>query len=240
MCKWTMVKAPLPLRILRSGFRALVDPRHRHRMIRFHLTKGRAFQPSDRTRPNRYPRIFRFVQERLGAGSDVRILSFGCSTGEEVFSLRHYFANARIHGIDIDAPSIATCRKQLAAHPDPRISFTVADSVANEPDGAYDAIFCMAVLRDGRLNARDTQRCDPLLDFADFAKIIADFARCLRPGGLLTVVSSNFRLSDTACAPLFRPVFRRNIDIQTPVFGPDNRRIEGETCFDAVFERIQL
>ncbi len=46
------------------------------------------YQPYGTTSDDRYPEIFKFVREQIGDGADVRILSVGCSTGEEVFSLR--------------------------------------------------------------------------------------------------------------------------------------------------------
>jgi len=58
------------------------------------------FQPSPATQLNRYPEIFRFVRAHVGDGADVRLLSFGCSTGEEVFSLRQYFPSAGIKGLE--------------------------------------------------------------------------------------------------------------------------------------------
>ena len=51
------------------------------------------FQPYYYTRPDRYPWLFGFAAARIGARRDVRILSFGCSRGDEVFSLRRYLTN---------------------------------------------------------------------------------------------------------------------------------------------------
>jgi len=60
------------------------------------------FQPYSTTRADRYPVIFRFVRDALGDAPSLRLLSFGCSSGEEVWTLRRYFAAAFIKGIDID------------------------------------------------------------------------------------------------------------------------------------------
>lgn len=55
-----------------------------------HVTNPRddLFQPYNDTSLDRYPAIFRFLQGELAAIEEPRVLSFGCSTGEEVFSLR--------------------------------------------------------------------------------------------------------------------------------------------------------
>ena len=74
------------------------------------------FQPYGTTFVDRYPRIFTFVKDQLANTAAPRLLSFGCSTGEEVFTLRRYFPQAEIVGIDINPRSIAHCRKQLTIH----------------------------------------------------------------------------------------------------------------------------
>jgi hypothetical protein len=180
-----------------------------------------AFQPFNDTEPNRYPGIFSFAQSALGAASDIRILSFGCSTGEEVFSLRQYFPHAFIKGFDIN----------------PAISCATAKSTEGEPSAAYDAIFCMPVLRHGSLGRPGVPRCDPLLRF-DFARTVADFERCLKPGGLLAICHSNFRLCDAPAGDAFETVLRMTWARQkTPIFGPDNRLMEGLDYPDTVFRK---
>src|SRR5579862_1094793 len=129
----------------------------------FYLMRPKgAFQPFNDTLDDRYPHIFRFVQSVLGAESKVEILSYGCSTGDEVFSLRQYFPRAVIKGIDINRANIAVCRRRLKEAPDNTISFATARSTETEPSGGYDAIFCMAVLRHGSLGLPGVERCDHL------------------------------------------------------------------------------
>jgi chemotaxis methyl-accepting protein methylase len=50
----------------------------------------------DWTAPNRYPEIFAAAVAAAAAAR--RILSFGCSTGEECVSLAEYFPKAEIIG----------------------------------------------------------------------------------------------------------------------------------------------
>lgn len=231
--------ATLPLRALRRLWRLATEPPYRDmRRLIAHSPNG-AFQPFNDTRRNRYPRIFGFVQRALGADSPVAILSFGCSTGEEVFTLRRHFPRATIKGIDINPGNIAVCRKRQARMGDGGLTFAIADSTADEPIAAYDVIFCMAVLRHGGLGAPGVTRCDHLLRFADFATTIEDFSRCLKPGGLLVIRHSNFRLCDTPAAASFETVCRVRYPVaaNTPIFGPDNRLMEGVTDPDAVFRK---
>jgi 2-polyprenyl-3-methyl-5-hydroxy-6-metoxy-1,4-benzoquinol methylase len=197
-----------------------------------------AFQPFNDTSHNRYPHIFSFVQSVLGRGSAVNVLSYGCSTGEEAFSLREYLPNATIKGVDINAGNIAVCRRRLRKTPDAAMSFATARSMASEASAGYDAIFCMAVLRHGSLGLPGVSRCDPLLRFEDFAQAIADFERCLKPGGLLITRHSNFRLRDAPAGEAFETILRvPDDDPQTPLFGPDNRLLADRHYPDTVFQK---
>ncbi len=97
----------------------------------------------------------------------------------------------------------------------------------------------MAVLRHGALDASGATRCDHLIRFEDFASVVADFARCLKPGGLLIVRYSNFRFGDAPAAAEFETALAVDIPkgYWTPVFGPDNQLIEGATYRDTVFRK---
>ncbi|MDQ1090749.1 SAM-dependent methyltransferase [Xanthomonas sacchari] len=197
------------------------------------------FQDYATTAMDRYPALFAFAQASLGAATDLRLLSFGCASGEEVFSLRTYFPQAAITGLDIHPGHIATCRQRQRTHSDPGLSFRVAGNTADEADAAYDAIFCLAVLRRGDLARHRGERCEQLIRFEDVEAQLLDFARCLRPSGLLVLRHANFRLRDTQAARWFDPVL--SVPTQpradTPLFGPDNVRLSVQFDEQAVFRR---
>ena len=109
------------------------------------------FQPYCYTSMNRYPRCFAFARDTLGEASALNLLSFGCASGEEAFTLAHYFPQARIKGIDINARAIAAARRATPPADADRIRFDVASSAEAEPDGSYDAVFAFAVFRDDAL-----------------------------------------------------------------------------------------
>lgn len=217
--------------------KVLVSPSYRSVWRLKHSKPENLFQPYGTTKHDRCPGIFTFVREQLSGIASPRILSFGCSTGEEVFTLREYFPQAGIVGIDINPHSIAVCRKRFARTPDSRIRFKLANSPAVEPESFYDAVFCMSVLRHGDLGASNAQSCAHLIRFADFEKTVAGFCRCLKPGGYLVIRGSNFRFTDTATATGFEAVFsvEAKFRADTPLYGLDNRRLPDIPYNDVVF-----
>jgi SAM-dependent methyltransferase len=188
------------------------------------------FQPYNHTLWDRYPWLFRFAAAYLGNGPDLRILSFGCSRGDEVFTLRNYFPAAAIKGIDIDSRNIACCLARLRSQPSAAITFAQAATTEGEPAESYDAIFCLAVLCHGDLTTGGAERCDPLLRFDNFERIVADFARCLKPGGLLLLHTTSFRFCDTATAQDFHTV----LEAEPTQLAPDVLFDRGERLMKGV------
>jgi len=198
-----------------------------HRRIQLPLP-GR-FQPYNHTLPNRYPWLFQFARMCLGNKQGLRILSFGCSRGEEVFSLRSYFPDAAIKGIDIDPRNIAYCLARARRGESAGVTFAAAATTEAEREESYDAIVCLAVLCHGDLTATGARHCDPLLRFEDFERMVADFARCLKPGGLLLLHATNFRFCDTSTSRNFDPVLEADPGQLAPdaLFDRDNKLMEG-------------
>jgi SAM-dependent methyltransferase len=220
-------RSPLiqPARLLWQALRRCKDKEML--LLRFFSPSG-MFQPDGHTQSDRYPKCFKVVHKELGNEANPRLLSFGCSTGEEVFSLARIITDATIRGLDINPRAIKKARLSTPAVWADRISFAVASSTEAEPSAAYDAVFAMAVFRHCDLHDRLPPRCDHLIRFADFAQVIEDLARCVKPGGLLVLRNTHFRFSDTATSQLFQPVLSL-APLQTvppnPIYGSDNRLI---------------
>jgi len=197
------------------------------------------FQPSPKTMPDRYPQFFEYARSALHDMPTPRLLSYGCSTGDEVFSLHSYLPHAVVTGIDINPYSIEICRRRLRARPSPNIHFTCAASPEAEPESHYDAIFCMAVLRHGDLMAAPPDTCMPLFDFAKGEALVTALARCLKPGGLIVFWNVHFRFCDTRVAEQFDVVFAdpRHPKANFPLYGADNRRLDVPAYCDAVFRK---
>jgi 2-polyprenyl-3-methyl-5-hydroxy-6-metoxy-1,4-benzoquinol methylase len=195
------------------------------------------FQPYSHTLPDRYPWLFEFAARQLGQRERLRVLSFGCSRGEEVLTLRRYFPGATLRGIDVDPHNIALARTR-APH-DEKMSFAIAADTRAEPSAAYDAIFCLAVLCLGDLTTRGARRSDPYLRFAQFEEVVSDLARCLKPEGLLFLHTTNFRFSDTSVAAGFEVVLEAEPAQLAPdvLFDRNNRLLPGMRYLPVGFRR---
>jgi 2-polyprenyl-3-methyl-5-hydroxy-6-metoxy-1,4-benzoquinol methylase len=218
----------------------ILEPERRYvQWMQRGLVKG-GFQPNNATFEDRYPRIFDFVRSLYPGDRPLNILSFGCSTGEEVFSLRRRFPEATVRGLDINPGNIRISLRRQRERAVAAVSFARADSTEGERASSYDVIFCMAVLRDSRLSERRIEDCRRFIRFEDFEAVVTDFCRCLKPDGILAMIHSNFRLCDTSIADQFEVVFRRPLPphAASPIYGRDNRLVDGLANPDAVFRKL--
>jgi hypothetical protein len=198
------------------------------------------FQPYVDTCPDRYPEIFGFLQRQIEPGPNVRLLSFGCSQGDEVFSLRTYFPEATIVGIDISRGNIRECRRRRRKSGDERIEFVRAGTASRQPEGFYDAVLCLAVLRHGDLGVNLSDSCADLITFEAFDQTVRELALSVRVGGYLVIEHSNFRFCDSSCAARFQPVAAPALPSAgaiTPLFGRDNVRLMDPEYRDVVFRK---
>ena len=197
------------------------------------------FQPYAHTLPDRYPWLFEFARGALAGVPAPRLLSFGCSRGEEVFSLRGYLPRAWIKGVDIDPGTIAACLNRARDEGDERLSFAVAANTRAEASETYDAIFCLAVLCHGDLTVTGADRSEPLLRFEAFERAVEDFERCLKPGGLLFLHTTNFRFCDTRIAGGFEVVLEARPEQLAPdvLFDRDGRLMPGERYYPVGFRK---
>ncbi len=175
----------------------LTDPQYRWKLW------ARTFNPPDvhqvaaRTRLDRYPEIFAACRDHFGENASVKLLSFGCSTGEEVITLRRYLPAATIVGSEINARSLAACR-QLTV--DDRITFVRSDAANISAHAPYDAIFCMAVLqRDPQLVVRENiTSLRKTYPFEKFDRQVAELDRWVKPGGILILHHTHYLLADSS------------------------------------------
>ena len=138
-------------------------------------------QGPNRTALNRYPEIF--AAAAAAAPDARRILSFGCSSGEECVTLADYFPNAEIVGAEINPVILLKAMKRRSK----RIRFVYASDRILRRLGGFDAVFCMAVLRSAGH-----------YPFEIYEERALFLETLVRPGGLLVIHNSPYRFGDTA------------------------------------------
>jgi hypothetical protein len=159
-------------------------------------------QQKTATEYNRYPEVFKTVQtyarENFG-DRPLRILSFGCSYGLEIATIKTYFPDAAVFGCDVNEPALA-----IAA------AITGASIFRSSPEAIsafapFDIIFAMSVLcRFTHSNTAKTIR--DIFPFAEFEGHIAALDKSLRNGGLLCVFNSNYFFSQSQAFANYAPV----------------------------------
>ena len=157
-------------------------------------------QLTSTTWQNRYPAIFEATQKN--ATGKKNILSYGCSTGEECFSIRQYFPEAIITGADINEKNLLKARKK---NNDSNISFINSDSKSLKTKGSFDIIFAMSVLCRWE-DTKDIENCKNIYPFTKFDESINFLINLLNKDGLLVVYNSNFKVEDSTASTLVMPL----------------------------------
>ncbi|MFN8583636.1 MAG: methyltransferase domain-containing protein, partial [Gemmatimonadaceae bacterium] len=188
---------------------------------------------------DRYPAIFGAVRDYLAGREGIRILSFGCSTGEEVLTLRSYFPKARIVGAEINPRSLAVCRARAV---DEGITFIESTTKNVRDAGPFDAIFCMAVLQRNP-HAVESQGITDLsgtYPFARFDEQVSEFARLLAPGGVLVIHHTQYIFSDATSAGSFKPLAAQpEPRPDGPRFDRQSQRIPGDVVTPSIWVKVQ-
>jgi hypothetical protein len=188
------------------------------------------------TMHNRYPLIFTncadyFLSRNI---TNPSILSFGCSTGEEVNTIGEYLPNAKIIGVDINEWCIRQC---LKANRSPNYTFLNRRSKEFKNTKQFDAIFCMAVFQ----RTENKMECNNQIarghTFEQFEMGISVLDDKLNIGGLLIIDHSDFRFTDSVYVLRYKPLeFDKNRMIRKrPLYNKNNRKVADEQYNYRVF-----
>jgi SAM-dependent methyltransferase len=195
------------------------------------------FQPYTTTSANRYPDELAVVAANLDT-EQPSILSFGCSTGEELVGLRQAFPGSRITGIDLNPLAVRKARRLVAG--DPR---TTVSRAGEAPAGEqFEVVLALAVFRHAALNDAPPS-CAGVLSFADFERTVSGLSDCVRPGGLLVVRHANFRFGDCAVAADYEAVRTGYASageggLPTPLYDRDDALIGTEPRDDGIYRKL--
>ena len=188
--------------------RSVVWTRLRHRAA--------LHQPATTTADDRYPALFDAIAARRPAA----LLSFGCSTGEELLALRRRLPLAHIVGVELNPGARRHARRRTAG--DPRI--TVVERL---PPGPFDAVLALAVLQrePHRVIEQGIDDLSSSYPFARFDAGLAALVARLRPGGLLALHHAHYRAEDSSVAVLLTPIVGPPEQLP-PLFNRSSRRYE--------------
>ena len=204
--------------------RFLRDPAYRS-IVFTGLRFGQNYHQRDiATAPNRYPLLFQACAEYLTTIHNPKILSFGCSTGEEVQSISQYILGAKVVGVDINKWCIRQCNRNNT-NPDAKFIHRVSQEFSLET--GFDAIFCMALFQRTENRSNKSNRVAQGFVFEQFEREVTLLDGKLNPGGLMIIDHSDFSFTDVGCAAKYIPLdFKQNQLVRNrPLFDPNNQKI---------------
>ena len=194
-------------------------------------------QHSQRTAPDRYPEVFEFVSNLIQKNLNgvPRVLSFGCSTGEEPLTFRaKYFKNAEIYGVDISSKALYLARLN-SIKSKANVKFCKPSEMHEL--GEFDAIFAMSVLCRWP-DTKDQDEINEIFSFRDFESGLSEVVHHVKVGGYLIIYNSNYRFEDSVFFADFQKV-----DFDSPtqfvtMFNKGGQRLPTPTT-SVVFYRYQ-
>lgn len=238
MFDWrSMLKAIPGARPLGRRLRGVLHPHYRAVRKVERRMPGLLLQPEATTGRGRYREIIAFVAEELAPLERPKVLSWGCSTGEELLALHTAIPHAEILGVDINPRSLAQAKDLVGGMP--QIALLLSGDPTDLSGQTFDAVLCLAVLRHARLEEERPESSRAILPFAKAEGFVTSLAALVRPGGLLALWNVHFRLADMAAGGNFASVFEleKGDRANQPLYGPGDRRLDGEVCRSAVYRR---
>jgi 2-polyprenyl-3-methyl-5-hydroxy-6-metoxy-1,4-benzoquinol methylase len=225
---------------INTFIRVIKDKKYRSIFLLQIFYSKNVHQTTPLTYMNRYPKIFSTCRDFYHSKQDIKILSYGCSTGEEVMTLRHYFPNATIVGAEINKLSLEICNKLPI---DDKISFIYSDPKEIEKHGPFDAIFCMAVLqrKPHYIAEKGIKSLKKIYPFEKFEQQILELDKLLNPNGLLIVHYTQYSLNDTSIAPKYKAYSNCNQDdYSSPVFDRESNIITNPGSQNSIYVKSQI
>lgn len=191
--------------LARASYRFTLDGQYRAITLLRWFRADTLHQTTPLTRIDRYPQLFSACRDWFCGRPEIRILSFGCSTGEEVITLRRYFPRAHLIGAEINPWSLAHCRRLQV---DGRIAFVSPDRATLEQHGPFDLIFCMAVLQrtPHRVEADGITNLKRIYPFERFDQQVRELDALLKKDGILVIHHSQYFFRDSSVAARYEPL----------------------------------
>ena len=188
--------------IINNVLNFLLRKESRYIAINTFLNKKDYHQKSTYTELDRYPDLFAICQEYFKEKQGVRVLSFGCSSGEEIFTLKKVLSYGFMMGIDINEFVLKNARQ---INIDDKIVFANFSSEVFEKETGFDLILCCAVFQDVRNRTNfDNSRTKYL--FKDFEESVLNLDGKLKPKGLILFDHCDFSFEDVSVRGKYIPL----------------------------------
>ena len=184
---------------------------------------------------DRYPVIFSACRDYFKDRENIRILSYGCSTGEEVLTLRKYFNDASIVGAEINKNSLDICRKHNV---DDKITFINSTPTEIRKNGKFDLIFCMAVLQrtPDTITREGVKSLKKIYPFEKFEKQVKELDSCLNKGGLMVIHFSQYSFEDVDISSKYKALGEYNQDdYKSAIFDRNSNLIDKHISRKSIF-----
>lgn len=212
----------------------IFNSRYRSENLTHWLYRNKISQKSTFTKPDRYPFLFQKAKEYF-EGKPIHILSYGCSTGEEVFSLNRYFPDAHITGIDINPHAIAIAKKKNNSGTN---NFHLPSYLESLPNEYFDLIFALGVLQSTKNRKKGITKSHPSYPFRKFEEQVNMLDRLLKRNGLLVIDNTDYPFSETVLSEKYSPVPDSIFERNRPVFDKNNRLISKKSKLVRMFKKI--
>ncbi|MEM6489304.1 MAG: class I SAM-dependent methyltransferase [Pseudomonadota bacterium] len=167
------------------------------------------FQQSTATLFNRYAEVFRVLRASVEMahgpslrGADLRILSFGCSTGAEMLTARAYFPDATILGCDVDETALGVAAEALEEDGGRVFASDAATIAALAP---FDIVLANAVLCVHPLK-REIEDLTPMFPHSRFHETVGTLVGALAPTAWLMLCNAAYDLRSVPEAAGLRPI----------------------------------
>lgn len=170
------------------------------------------------------------------AGDAKRVLSFGCSTGEEPQTLSELnFPTAQIIGMDISDEVLTAARSKTAHLPNVTIMQSTPQAVSEH--GPFDVIFAMSVLCRWPI-AKRMENLSSLYPFSNFEARVSELAESVKPEGFLVVHNGSYSLTQSRLIRFFDLVLPSRTANPGPVtrFAPAGNKL-GNVATDCIFQK---
>ncbi len=174
----------------------------------------KAHQISTYTKMDRYPLIFQECKKYFDNrnSSIIKILSFGCSIGDECATLAKYFPYMNIYGTDINDHVLELCQKRFLNND--LMHFMPFEKL---PRTGFDMITCMSVF----CKWPDTKTSNDIYPFDKFEQSLIALDRLLNVDGLLIIYNANYKFEDTKIYRNYRPIHIGKITEEVTKYNKD-------------------